>query len=139
LKSRLSRILQPLLVEEEAAHLDVEQLGQLGGQRAQVLAQLGEVRNRGGDLEEVAQLLEVLVGAAGELEVLLNQLEVLKGPEAGQDHDRQEEHRQEVGDKRGRPPACHVDEEELRQGAQHHPEPPVEPDPGAGWGMQPRR
>src|SRR4029077_10301219 len=61
------------------------------------------------------------------------------GPEAGQHHHRQEEHRQEVGGRRGRPPARHVDEEELRQGAQDHPEPPVEPDPGLGWWMQPCR
>ena len=135
---RRDQRLEPILVEEEATHLDVEQLGELGGQGGEVLAELGEVGDRGGDLEEVAQFLEILVGAAGKLEVLLDQLEVFEGPEAGQHHDRQEEHRQEVGDRRGRPPSRHVDEEELRQGAKDYPEPPIEPDPGGGCGMPPR-
>ena len=135
---RRDQRLEPILVEEEATHLDVEQLGELGGQGAEVLAELGQVGDRRGDLEKVAQFLEILVGPAGKLEVLLDQLEVFEGPEAGEHHDRQEEHRQEVGDGRGRPPARHVDEEELRQGAKDYPEPPIEPDPGGGCGMPPR-
>ena len=61
--------LEPLLVEEQAAHFDIEQFSQFGAQGTQVLAQLGQIRDGGRGLEEVAQLLEILIGAQRELEV----------------------------------------------------------------------
>src|SRR5207247_6901117 len=72
---RRDQRLEPVLVEEEATHLDIEQLGELGGQGAEVFTQLGQVGDRRGDLEKVAQFLEILVGAAGKVEVLLNQFD----------------------------------------------------------------
>ena len=135
-RRRCDQRLESLLVEEQPAHLDVEQLRQLGGQRAQVLAQLGQVGDRGRGLEEVTQLLEVLVRPPGELQVQLDHPEVLEAPESGEDHHRQEEHGQDVGDRRWRPPARHVEKEELGQGAQGKPEAPVEPVAGGGNGMR---
>src|SRR5439155_1193003 len=83
--SRRDQRLEPLLVKEQAAHLDVEQLRQLGCQGAEVLAKLGEVGDGGRRLEEVTELLEVLVRPAGELEVQLDDAEVLEAPEPGED------------------------------------------------------
>ena len=89
--------LQPRLVEEEAAHLHVEELGEPEREGIQVLTQLGQAGDRGGGLEEAGELLDVALGAVGELGVALHEPEVLEAPEAGEEHDGHEEDGREVG------------------------------------------
>ena len=98
-RCRRDQRLEAFLVKEEAAHLHVEQLGQLAGQRFQVFPQLGQVGDRRRRLEEVRKFLEVLVGAAGELQVFLDDPEIFEAPKAGQHHHREEEDGQKVRDR----------------------------------------
>ena len=129
--------LQPRLVEEEAAHLHVEELGEPEREGIQVLTQLGQAGDRGGGLEEAGELLDVALGAVGELGVALHEPEVLEAPEAGEEHDGHEEDSREVGRRRGRPGARGEDQEGLGQRAERDPEPPVEPVAPPRRGMEP--